>query len=294
MIDRRHSLSSPPAVATRVVDENVTTRVVAADGGRETARDDADDADDVDAGSTAANADRADDAADVQAVYDRIATHFASTREYAWPEVESFVDDEHERRGSLGRALDLGCGNGRHAEVLADRGATVVAFDVSRGLLDTARERAAERGFRAVFVHGDAARLPFERETFSQVLYVATLHHLRPRATRRASLSEVGRVLAPGGRALVSAWSTAHDRFDAEAGFDTTVDWTLPGGERVGRYYHIYDPAEFRADIAAAEGVRCVDLTVSSGNCYAILSPREVSSDQAKQNNRDNQDNRGN
>jgi len=210
-----------------------------------------------------------------QAVYDRIATHFAQTREYAWPEVESFVDAEADRCSALGRALDLGCGNGRHAELLADRGASVVGLDVSRGLLAEATRRAADRDFDAAFVHGDAARLPFDDATFSHVVYVATLHHLRPRANRLASLSEVGRVLKPDGRALVSAWSTAHDRFDADEGFDTTVDWTLPGGERVGRFYHIYDPEEFRADLADAAGVRCTELQLSSGNCYAVVGPAD-------------------
>jgi len=79
-------------------------------------------------------------------------------------------------------------------------------------------------------------------------------------------------VLAPGGRALVSAWSTAHDRFETDEGFDTTVDWTLPGGTQVGRYYHIYDPEEFEADLTAA-GVEVVDCRVSSGNCYAVVTP---------------------
>jgi len=210
---------------------------------------------------------------DVQAVYDRIAEHFSKTREYAWPEVESFVDAEYARCGSLGRALDLGCGNGRHAETLADKGATVVGLDVSRGLLAEAKKRATARGFAFEFVHGDAARLPFAADQFSHVVYVATLHHLQPRTTRRASLSEVGRVLAPGGRGLVSVWSTAHRSFDAEEGFDTTVDWTLPGGTRIGRYYHIYDPEEFRVDLAAAEGIRCVEMEISSGNCYAVVAP---------------------
>lgn len=219
-------------------------------------------------------------ASDTQAVYDRIAAHFAETRAYAWPEVETFVDDERDRRGAADggtcwRALDLGCGNGRHAELLADRGAAVVGLDVSRGLLAAAVRRAADRGFEAAFVHGDAARLPFDDDSFATVLYVATLHHLRPRATRRGSLAEIGRVLAPEGRALVSAWSTAHDRFDAETGFDTVVDWTLPDGERVGRFYHIYDPGEFRADLAAAPGVRCLDHRVSSGNCYAVVAPAD-------------------
>jgi len=211
-------------------------------------------------------------AEDLQAVYDRIADHFAKTREYAWPEVESFISDEVDRCGSLNRALDLGCGNGRHAQALAEAGAEVVGLDVSRGLLAEARQRADERGFAVDLVHGDGSRLPFTDSGFSQVVYVATLHHLRTRESRRQSLSEVGRVLAPDGRALVSAWSTAHDRFEATEGFDTTVDWTLPGGETVGRYYHIYDPEEFRVDLEAAN-IEVVDCRISSGNCYAVVEP---------------------
>jgi ubiquinone/menaquinone biosynthesis C-methylase UbiE len=208
------------------------------------------------------------DGAGVRQTYDRIADHFAATREYPWPEVESFLDDHADG----GRGLDLGCGNGRHAEAMADRGVDVVALDASRGLLNQAVERARTGGFAAAFVQGDAGSLPFDADSFDVAVYVATLHHLRPRASRVASLSELARVLAPDGRALVSAWSTAHDRFDADEGFDTTVDWTLPGGERVPRYYHIYDPDEFRADLADS-ALRAVDVVVSSGNCYAVVGP---------------------
>jgi len=221
----------------------------------------------------AADSDETDPPADdLQAVYDRIADHFAKTREYAWPEVESFISDEVDRCGSLDRALDLGCGNGRHAQALAEAGASVVGLDVSRGLLSEARQRATEREFAVDLVHGDGSRLPFDDDRFSQVVYVATLHHLPTREARQQSLSELGRVLASGGRGLVSAWSTAHSRFDADEGFDTTVDWTLPGGRTVGRYYHIYDPDEFRADLAAAS-VEIVDCRISSGNCYAVVAP---------------------
>jgi hypothetical protein len=86
-----------------------------------------------------------------------------------------------------------------------------------------------------------------------------------------ASLDELARVLAPGGRALVGVWSVAHDRFDATEGFDTTVDWTLPGGERVPRFYHVYDAEEFRADLATS-GLAVRETTVSSGNCYAVVA----------------------
>ena len=232
----------------------------------------------------------------VKRTYDRIADHFASTRVSPWPEVTAFLrpdadsavsrldDDAVDAlaggavpgfdRAASGDAetsrrlgLDLGCGNGRHAEPLS-------AVDVSAELLRTARARSREREIRPrpTLLQADAASLPVAPGTVDVVVYVAALHHLRPRSRRVASLSAVSRVLAPGGRALVSAWSTAHDRFDADSGFDTTVPWTLPGGESLPRFYHIYDLAEFAADIRASS-LDAVATTVSSGNCYAVVSP---------------------
>ncbi|MCO8247013.1 MULTISPECIES: class I SAM-dependent methyltransferase [unclassified Haladaptatus] len=206
---------------------------------------------------------------DVRATYDRIAAHFAKTREYAWPEVESFLDD---RAGEIG--LDLGCANGRHSELLADHAKRVVGADVSAGLLAEARERATEREFDLYLVQCDAARIPFAADAFDLAVYVATLHHLPTREARIGSLDELARVLSPDGTALVSAWSTAHDKFDREEGFDTTVDWTLPGGETVPRFYHIYSPDEFREDLENS-ALKPEDVAISSGNCYAVVRGRK-------------------
>ena len=240
----------------------------------------------------------------VKRTYDRIADHFASTRAYPWPEVIAFLrsdaNDAVSRldvdaadalaggalpatRGSVGTGdpdpapapdigLDLGCGNGRHADPLSAVVDRVVGIDISAELLRTARTRVRERATdpRPHLVQADAASLPLRSGTVAVAVYVATLHHLRPRSRRVASLSELSRVLAPGGRALVSAWSTAHDRFDADSGFDTTVPWTLPGGASVPRFYHIYDPAEFAAELQES-GLDVAAVTVSSGNCYAVV-----------------------
>lgn len=222
--------------------------------------------------------DRRDDAGTVRAptgpdglatTYDRIAVEFAESRHHPWPEVTAFLDD---RSGEVG--VDLGCGNGRHVESLAAHVDRVVALDVSSVLLRIARERANERGDDAAFVAGDAGRPPLADESVDLAVYIATLHHLRPRARRVRSITELGRLLTPDGRGLVSAWSTAHDRFDRETGFDTTIDWTTDDDEQVPRYYHVYDPAEFRADLERA-GVRVIDTRVSSGNCYGVVAPPE-------------------
>lgn len=207
--------------------------------------------------------------ADVRATYDRIAAHFAETRPEPWPEVEQFLSG---RSGRVG--LDLGTGNGRHAELLARRVERVLAADLSRAALVVAASRARERGYAIEPLQADAAALALRSETVDLAVYVATLHHLPSRGLRVQSLDELARVLVPGGAALVSAWSVSHERFEATSGFDTTVDWTLPDGETVGRYYHIYDLGEFVEDIDAS-ALRRRDSYESAGNCYAVVTAPE-------------------
>ncbi len=200
------------------------------------------------------------DRRDVQRAYDRIAEQFSETRSAPWPEVETFCGDRE-----VATAIDVGCGNGRHTELLAERADRAVGIDASVELLRIARERLPAASFLA----GDAVRLPLADDATDLAIYVATLHHLPSRELRRRSLAELARVL--DGVGLVSAWSVAHDRFDATEGFDTTVDWTLPDGTLVDRYYHIYDREEFDADLAASLlGVERSWL--SSGNHYAIVT----------------------
>lgn len=203
----------------------------------------------------------------VRATYERIAAHFSMTREHPWPDVESFCADR-----TADTALDIGCGNGRHTELLSERAERAVGLDASRSLLSLARERVPE----ASFLEGDAASLPIAEAAVDLALYVATLHHLPDRRLRLRSLDELARVLTPDGIALVSVWSTTHDRFevpdDATTGFDTEVDWTLPDGETVPRFYHIYAPEEFEEDVGASD-LEIVDSFLSLGNCYAVVSP---------------------
>ena len=203
---------------------------------------------------------------DVRDTYDRIAGHFAQTRPNPWQEVESFLKG---RSGDVG--LDLGVGNGRHAALLAARCRRTVGIDVSAAVIATALERSSRDGFRLDPVLGEATALPIRSNRVDLAVYVATIHHLPTREARTASLDELERVLTDGGGVgIVSAWCTAHERFDRERGFDATIDWTLPSGETVPRFYHIYDEDEFRDDLVASRlGVESV--FVSGGNVYAVV-----------------------
>ena len=205
----------------------------------------------------------------VRETYDRIGPHFARTRPEPWPEVESFL---RWREGSVG--IDVGVGNGRHAELLADACSLVVGLDLSRVVLGEAAERAVGRGFDLSLVLADAVTLPIRDDCVDLAVFVATLHHIPSEALRVRSLSELARVLGPSGRAIVSVWSVTHDRFNGDAGFDAAVDWTLPDGTVVERFYHVYDGDEFLREIGASE-LAGVSTFESRGNWYAIVTPEQ-------------------
>lgn len=80
-----------------------------------------------------------------------------------------------------GRALDAGCGTGRHSVKLAERGWTVVGVDAVTKPLRVARTRAAEAGVadRVSFVKADVTRLdPAVEGTFDLVLDIGCIHGL--------------------------------------------------------------------------------------------------------------------
>ncbi|MFB6109863.1 MAG: class I SAM-dependent methyltransferase [Halodesulfurarchaeum sp.] len=204
----------------------------------------------------------------IRAVYDRIGPHFSKTRRHPWTDVTDFLGTVE---GTVG--LDVGCGNGRHTEAMAAAVDRPIGLDLSGTLIREARSRIRSAGVEATFLQGSATAIPVGSSTVDVGLYIATIHHLRDRDVRVQSLDELARVLRPAGTALISSWCTTHETFDRDSGFDTTVDWTLPGGETVPRFYHIYDPAEFDTDLRASR----LDLEgtwTSRGNCYARVRGR--------------------
>jgi len=103
--------------------------------------------------------------------------------------------------GRAGRALDLGCGDGRlTAELAADE---LTAADVSGVALQRARTRLP--GARPVELDPDEP-LPFEDGSFDLVAAVETIEHVRD---VQLFLSEIRRVLVPGGELALTTPATA-------------------------------------------------------------------------------------
>lgn len=106
--------------------------------------------------------------------------------------------------------LELGCGTGMHASLLAQRGFEIMGVDRSESMLAAAKQRAAalpqDVASRLSFAHGDACTFRAER-TFD---YVVSLFHVISYQTAQhdleAAFATARAHLRPGGAFVFDCW----------------------------------------------------------------------------------------
>ena len=98
------------------------------------------------------------------------------------------------------RVLDVGCGTGTLAMLIKQLYATVdvVGLDPDPRALTRARDKARRATVSVQFDQGFSDELPYGDASFNRVFSSFMFHHLQPDVKER-TLSEVRRVLAPGG-----------------------------------------------------------------------------------------------
>lgn len=165
--------------------------------------------------------------------YDELAGTYAERQSYgdrALAVIEGFLDS----LGDRARVLDAGCGHGEPVLRRVGDGTAVVGLDLSREQLRLATR--AVPGAR--LVQGDMTALPFREGAFDAVVAYRSVIHV-PISERPAVFEGFARVLAPGGRVLLS---------EAPEGFERTTDdwldsgvemrWEMAGVERTREGLH--------------------------------------------------------
>ena len=143
--------------------------------------------------------------------------------------------------------LEIGPGPGVTTEKLRERAARLTAVEIDDRLAAALTERM--RGTNVRVVHGDATQLAFPDASFSGAVAFTMLHHVPSAALQDRLLTEVRRVLRPGG---------------VFAGSDSTTSFGF-------RILHVRDtnvtvpPETFAARLRAA-GFAEADVHVGSGS----------------------------
>jgi SAM-dependent methyltransferase len=99
--------------------------------------------------------------------------------------------------------LDAGCGIATDGVQFARAGARYTGLDFSGEALALARRRFELEGLEGIFVQGSIESLPFPNGSFDLVYSHGVIHHI---PETEAAVAEFGRVLRPGGSALVMVY----------------------------------------------------------------------------------------
>ncbi len=93
--------------------------------------------------------------------------------------------------------LELGAGPGAATEELRQRAARVTSLEYSHAFAAGLAQHCESKN--GAVLQGDASVLPFPEKTFSSAIAVLMLHHLKSPEVQEKCLTEIFRVLRPGG-----------------------------------------------------------------------------------------------
>ena len=209
--------------------------------------------------------------------YADFGAEFSATRQRIQPGVRKIIETLQKTE----KILDLGCGNGELARVLAESGfaGTYTGLDFSLPLLQDARQQPAN--FPTRFLTADLGlpdwEKPLDSNRFSLVTAFAVLHHIPGLELRKRIIDKVHHILEPGGKFIHSNWQFLNSQKLRQriqpwekAGLsiedvdpdDYLLDWRA-GGTGL-RYAHHFSPLGL-SQLAAETGFIIRDSFLSDG-----------------------------
>jgi 2-polyprenyl-3-methyl-5-hydroxy-6-metoxy-1,4-benzoquinol methylase len=99
--------------------------------------------------------------------------------------------------------LEVGCGMGTHAAMLARAGANLTAIDLTARAIEVTKRRFELFGLPGNIQQADCEKLPFPEASFDTVWSWGVIHHSSQ--TERC-IAEITRVLKPGGRIFLMVY----------------------------------------------------------------------------------------
>ena len=232
-----------------------------------------------------------------QRFYAQVAEQWPHKRKHPWPGFQRVYEHLAAHSGET-NVLDLGCGDGRFAQFLADRRAscTYLGIDNSPALLDVAARRTLPEKFR--FQRADFVETPphelLQGAQFQLITLFGVLHHVPGRDQRSALLRELAQHVAPNAHLAFTVWrldedprfpsrTVAFETFNQSAQEPLELAQLEPGDtllrwddqSETPRYCHFPDAAELSQLIAATGLIECeryrADGHLNRMNEYVVL-----------------------
>ncbi|TFF88560.1 MAG: class I SAM-dependent methyltransferase [Promethearchaeota archaeon] len=208
--------------------------------------------------------------------YNKIAEDYHNKRKYPWRDLQNYINalDPLVRNELLkGTCLDLGCGNGRNFKIFKSKENRLVGLDNSIEFIEIAKNRIENFSPKSQntidLIVSDMNNLPFRRNTLKNIFSIASLHHVRGKATRKKLVSQIYKILISEGYFFLTLWRRWQKRFrkyflidymklklvpsykksQKKVGLlefgDKFIPWTVPKDNiTIRRFYHFFSKKE--------------------------------------------------
>ncbi len=164
--------------------------------------------------------------------------HYTSNVPY--PAVIKFIK-YLKKMNCTGKALDIGCGNGRHAVIFAKNKFSVSGIDVSKSAIKITNKNAKENKVNISTRIGSVLNLPYQKDSFDVLLDSGCLHHLR-KSQWKQYLKNILLVLKKGRYFLLICFSKNSRYIPEFSPKSKNRNWTL----RNGHYNHFFTNKEIK------------------------------------------------
>ncbi len=152
-----------------------------------------------------------------------------------WPD-ETVVSSLHRHREKLKKGVDLACGAGRHAILMAQMGIESVGVDSSKSAIEFANKRSRNMGLKNIhFINSLVQDIKFEKESFDIVIAWGLIHYL-DKDNQEELLNKVKYMLKPNGIFLLTLRSIEDSRKNTGVKIETDrylVDYFNKGTNEV-------------------------------------------------------------
>ena len=144
-------------------------------------------------------------------------------------------------RWQQGTLLNLGCAHGPDFLPFIHL-FELYGIDFSAQMLRFARKYSQKFNFTVGLSLADVSCLPYPEGTFDWAISIATYHHIKGEEKKRAALTELRRVLKPGGEAFITVWNHRQPRFWFKSK-EVLVPWRTRS-RILYRYYYLFSYGE--------------------------------------------------
>lgn len=132
-------------------------------------------------------------------LYEEEADSFSKSRNNVWEkEIIDFINQIHPKS----KILDLGCGNARLYQILAQKEINYLGIDPSKKLIALNKNKYPNAKFEV----GDGLALSYENK-FDYIFSIAVIHHIPGKDLQLKFLKNIYNALKSGGKVIITSWN---------------------------------------------------------------------------------------